>query len=102
MQLTNRTVSFREGQAVSDHAIFEDADGTEFIAEPGPVQRWLRLSDINKERHDRVQFLIDAEKATGIPTKQAQRIVAYEHLQRVAGPKPLKLVTPEGKLVDNK
>ena len=101
MQITNRTVSFREGQAVSDHAIFEDADGVEFIAEPGPVQRWLKLSDIKRPRHDRVQFLQEAERRTGIQAAPEVMAAAYAHQQRTVNPKPLKIVTPEGKLVDN-
>lgn len=102
MNITNRTVSFREGQSVSDHAIFEDADGVEFIAEPGPVQKWLKLADIKKPRHDRVRFLQDAARQTGLQSTPEVMAAAYAHQQRTVNPKPLKVIAPDGALVDNK
>jgi hypothetical protein len=105
MQITNRTVSFIEHQAVSDHVIFEDENGVEFIAEPGPVQKWLKLSEIKRPRHDRVKFLQNAERINNIQTPPEVMAEAYKHTQvnqRAVSPKPLKVVTQEGKLVDNK
>jgi hypothetical protein len=105
MQITNRTVSFREAQAVSDHAIFEDENGVEYIAQPGPVQKWLKLSDIKRPRHDRVKFLQNAERVNNIQTPPEVMAEAYKHTQanqRVVSPKPLKVVAPSGQLVDNK
>jgi hypothetical protein len=106
MQITNRTVSFKEGSnSISDHYIFEDESGTEYIPDPYATQtKWLLLSDIKKERHDRVAFLQDAARQTGVQTKQSVMAAAYAHTsnqQRVVSPKPLKVITVEGKLVDN-
>ena len=106
MQITNRTVSFKEGSnSISDHHIFEDENGDEFIPDPHATQtKWLKLSEIQKERHDRVQFLQDASKQTGVQTKPEVMAAAYAHTsqqQRMVNPKPLKVIV-NGQLVDNK
>ena len=98
MQITNRTVSFREGSnSISDHTIFEDENGVEYIPQPGPVQKWVKLSDIKKERHDRVRFLQDASKQNNMTPDPAQLAAAYQHTsarQRTVDPsKPLNKIS---------
>lgn len=96
---TGETVTFVEGHnqfgpnSLSHHAVFLGEDGESYIPKPGPVQAWIKLSDVQKEIHNPAEFLKRAQRQ-GSSVSEQKMADAYKpttEIQRV----PQKVLKPE-------
>lgn len=97
---TGETVTFVEGHnqfgpnSLSHHAVFLGEDGEHYIPKPGPVQAWLKLTDVQKTIHNPTEFLKASTRATGRSVSEQTMADAYKpttEIQRV----PQKVLKPE-------